>query len=180
MTLEKLGAGIDFVQDATPSASDAIDGDVYLDTSLSPPQVKVFDASIGSFIRPQTAQNLDQKVSNAGVNWQTKRANTALFNFDNSVSANTTVTFASVSGSGIVTGINLNIGTNYSNSFLANTEVLVDGTTVFKIDGDTTDTTFSYHDVSGPFGFDSSVEIQGRNARGTSETFDVEGSIIFV
>jgi sugar lactone lactonase YvrE len=67
MTLEKLGAGIDFVQDATPPASDAIDGDVYLDTSLSPPQVKVFDASIGSFVRPQTAQNLDQKVSTAGA-----------------------------------------------------------------------------------------------------------------
>jgi hypothetical protein len=66
MTLEKLGAGIDFVQDATPPASDAIDGDVYLDTSLSPPEVKVFDASTGSFVRSQTAQNLDASVSSAG------------------------------------------------------------------------------------------------------------------
>jgi hypothetical protein len=74
MTLEKLGAGIDFVQDATPPASDASDGDVYLDTSLSPPEVKVFDASVGSFVRPKTAQNLDKQVSNSGVNWESKTA----------------------------------------------------------------------------------------------------------
>jgi hypothetical protein len=67
MTLDKLGAGIDFVQDATPPASDAVDGDLYLDTSLSPPQVKVFIASAGVFTRPQTGQNLDQKVSTAGA-----------------------------------------------------------------------------------------------------------------
>jgi hypothetical protein len=74
MTLEKLSGGVDFVSDTTPAASDAIDGDVYLDTSLSPPQVKVFDASVGSFVRPQTAQNLDQKVSNSGqgVRWASK------------------------------------------------------------------------------------------------------------
>jgi hypothetical protein len=66
MTLEQLGAGIDFVSDTPPA--NAADGDTFLDTSLSPPQVKVFDASIGSFVRPQTAQNLDQPVSNAGAN----------------------------------------------------------------------------------------------------------------
>jgi WD40 repeat protein len=65
MTLEQLGAGIDFVSDSTPA--NAADGDTFLDTSLSPPQVKVFDASVGSFVRPQTAQNLDQPVSNAGA-----------------------------------------------------------------------------------------------------------------
>jgi hypothetical protein len=65
MTLEQLGAGIDFVSDTTPT--NATDGDTFLDTSLSPPQVKVFDASVGSFVRPQTAQNLDQRVSNAGA-----------------------------------------------------------------------------------------------------------------
>jgi sugar lactone lactonase YvrE len=65
MTLEQLGAGIDFVSDTPPT--NATDGDTLLDTSLSPPQVKVFDASIGSFVRPQTAQNLDQPVSNAGA-----------------------------------------------------------------------------------------------------------------
>jgi hypothetical protein len=72
MTLEKLGAGIDFVSDTTPAASDAVDGDVFLDTSLAPPEVKVFDVSVGSFVRPQTAQTLDRKVSNAGVNWASK------------------------------------------------------------------------------------------------------------
>jgi sugar lactone lactonase YvrE len=65
MTLEQLGAGIDFVSDTTPT--NATDGDTFLDTSLSPPQVKVFDASIGAFVRPQTTQNLDQQVSNAGA-----------------------------------------------------------------------------------------------------------------
>jgi sugar lactone lactonase YvrE len=65
MTLEQLGAGIDFVSDSPPT--NATDGDTFLDTSLSPPQVKVFDGSLGAFVRPQTAQNLDQQVSNAGA-----------------------------------------------------------------------------------------------------------------
>jgi sugar lactone lactonase YvrE len=65
MTLEQLAAGIDFVSDTPPA--NAGDGDTFLDTSLNPPQVKVFDGSVSSFVRPQTAQNLDQKVSNAGA-----------------------------------------------------------------------------------------------------------------
>jgi sugar lactone lactonase YvrE len=65
MTLEQLGAGIDFVSDTPPT--NATDGDTFLDTSLSPPQVKVFDGGVGSFVRPQTARNLDQQVSNAGA-----------------------------------------------------------------------------------------------------------------
>jgi hypothetical protein len=96
MTLEKLGAGIDFVADTTPAASDAIDGDVYLDTSLSPPEVKVFDASAGSFARPQTAQNLDQKVSNAGIDWSSKTPE---------VDTGITDTTFSVSGSGYLISV---------------------------------------------------------------------------
>jgi hypothetical protein len=72
MTLEKLGAGIDFVSDTTPAASDAVDGDLFLDTSLSPPEVKVFDSSVSGFIRPQTAQNLDRRLSEAAVDWSSK------------------------------------------------------------------------------------------------------------
>jgi DNA-binding beta-propeller fold protein YncE len=68
MALEQLNRSIDFVADSPPS--DANDGELFLDTSLSPPQVKVFDASVGSFVRPQTAQNLDQKVSAAGADLQ--------------------------------------------------------------------------------------------------------------
>jgi len=52
MALEQLARTVDFVQDATPSASDANDGETYLDTSLSPPRVKVFDANAGTFIEP--------------------------------------------------------------------------------------------------------------------------------
>lgn len=65
MTLEQLNRSVDFVADTPPS--NANDGELFLDTSLSPPQVKVFDASVGSFVRPQTAQNLDEKVSAAGA-----------------------------------------------------------------------------------------------------------------
>jgi hypothetical protein len=65
MTLEQIGAGIDFVSDTIPS--NPKDGDVFLDTSLAPPEVKVFDASVGAFIRPQTAQNLDLAVSESAA-----------------------------------------------------------------------------------------------------------------
>lgn len=65
MGLEQLNRSVDFVADTPPS--NANDGELFLDTSLSPPEIKVFDASVGSFVRPQTTQNLDEKVSNAGA-----------------------------------------------------------------------------------------------------------------
>lgn len=65
MALEQLTRTVDFVQDATPSATDANDGETYLDTSLTPPRLKIFDASAGSFIEPRSVQNLDQTVSSA-------------------------------------------------------------------------------------------------------------------
>jgi len=65
MSLEQLSKTVDFVQDATPS--NANDGETYLDTSLSPPQLKVFDGSAGAFIRPRSIQNLDAPVSGAGA-----------------------------------------------------------------------------------------------------------------
>jgi hypothetical protein len=61
MTLEKLSGGVSFVQNTAPPASDAVDGDVFIDTSESPPQPKVFDASAGTFVQPQ-----------AGIDWARK------------------------------------------------------------------------------------------------------------
>lgn len=55
MSLEQLTRTVDFVQDATPSASDANDGETYLDTSLTPPRLKIFDEDAGSFIEPSGA-----------------------------------------------------------------------------------------------------------------------------
>jgi len=65
MSLEQLSKTVDFVQDATPS--NANDGETYLDTSLSPPRLKVFDSSVGGFIEPRSIQNLDAPVSGAGA-----------------------------------------------------------------------------------------------------------------
>jgi len=67
MSLEQLSKTVDFVQDATPSASDVNDGETYLDTSQSPPQLKVFDSSANAFVRPRSVQNLDAPVSGAGA-----------------------------------------------------------------------------------------------------------------
>jgi hypothetical protein len=108
MTLEKLSGGVDFVSDTTPAASDAIDGDVYLDTSLSPPQVKVFDASVGSFVRPQTAQNLDQQVSNAGATQSDISSGVDASTTGATVSANLNapVSNAGASQAEIVSGVN--------------------------------------------------------------------------
>jgi len=65
MSLEQLSKTVDFVQDVTPS--NANDGETYLDTSQSPPRLKVFDSSVGSFIEPRSIQNLDAPVSGAGA-----------------------------------------------------------------------------------------------------------------
>jgi hypothetical protein len=89
MTLEKLSGGVDFVSDTTPAASDAIDGDVFLDTSLSPPEVKVFDASVGSFVDPRT-----------GVSWDSKAP-------EIDTVSNTSL---SVSGSGYIIGVSADVG----------------------------------------------------------------------
>jgi hypothetical protein len=67
MSLEQLSKTVDFVQDATPSASVANDGETYLDTSQSPPQLKVFDSGADAFVRPRSVQNLDAPVSGAGA-----------------------------------------------------------------------------------------------------------------
>jgi len=65
MSLEQLSKTVDFVQDATPS--NANDGETYLDTSLSPPRLKVFDDAVGAFVEPRSIQNLDAPVSGAGA-----------------------------------------------------------------------------------------------------------------
>jgi len=67
MSLQQLSKTVDFVQDVTPSASDVNDGETYLDTSLSPPRLKVFDSSAGAFVEPRSIQNLDAPVSAAGA-----------------------------------------------------------------------------------------------------------------
>jgi hypothetical protein len=85
MTLEKISGGIDFVADTTPASSVAIDGDVYVDTSLSPPQAKVFDESVGSFVKPQT-----------GIDWSQKTPQIDTVTGGNSIT---------ISGSGYIMGV---------------------------------------------------------------------------
>jgi len=68
MSLEQLSKTVDFVQATTPS--NANDGETYLDTSLSPPRLKVFDGSTNAFVSPRSIQNLDAPVSAAGADLQ--------------------------------------------------------------------------------------------------------------
>lgn len=106
MTLEKLGAGIDFVQDTPPAASDAVDGDTFLDTSATPPQIKVFDATAGSFVRPQV-----------GIDWARKTPKI------DEVAAGGTL---SVSGAGYLIGI---FPTDYQSGYDGRVDPLkLDGT----------------------------------------------------
>jgi hypothetical protein len=112
MTLEKLGAGVDFVADTTPAASGAIDGDVYLDTSLSPPQVKVFDESVGSFVRPQT-----------GVDWSSKTFNSDSAAAQITVQEQSTSTLFSISGSGFLFAAGFRVGENEPDKAVAKLDV---------------------------------------------------------
>jgi hypothetical protein len=72
MALTPISNSVEFVQDSVPTT--AADGDSWLDTSLSPPRLKVFDDAVGGFIEPRSIQNLDAKVSNSGqgVEWDNK------------------------------------------------------------------------------------------------------------
>jgi len=91
MALTPISNSVEFVQDSVPTA--ATDGDSWLDTSLSPPRLKVFDDAVGGFIEPRSVQNLDAKVSAAGVNWASKTPKSDRIN------AGTTF---SISGSGYI------------------------------------------------------------------------------
>lgn len=71
MSLEQLSKTVDFVQATTPS--NANDGETYLDTSLSPPRLKVFDGDANAFVSPRSIQNLDAPVSGAGASAEVKR-----------------------------------------------------------------------------------------------------------
>jgi len=65
MALTPISNTVEFVQDTVPTT--AADGDSWLDTSLSPPRLKIFDAGVGGFIEPRSIQNLDAPVSAAGA-----------------------------------------------------------------------------------------------------------------
>jgi len=65
MALTPISNSVEFVQDSVPTT--AADGDSWLDTSLSPPRLKVFDSSAGAFVEPRSIQNLDAPVSASGA-----------------------------------------------------------------------------------------------------------------
>lgn len=65
MALTPISNSVEFVQDSVPTT--AADGDSWLDTSLSPPRLKVFDDAVGAFVEPRSIQNLDAPVSGAGA-----------------------------------------------------------------------------------------------------------------
>jgi len=65
MALTPISNTVEFVQDTVPTT--AADGDSWLDTSLTPPRLKIFDADVGGFTEPRSIQNLDAPVSNAGA-----------------------------------------------------------------------------------------------------------------
>jgi len=116
MSLEQLSKTVDFVQDATPS--NANDGETYLDTSLSPPRLKVFDSSVGGFVEPRSIQNLDAPVSEAAVDWSSKSAESEI------VGSASTVT---VSGSGYL----IYVGPRVFSADDCQAVVTIDGTQVF-------------------------------------------------
>jgi hypothetical protein len=63
MALTPVSNTVEFVQNSVPSTAN--DGDSWLDTSLSPPRLKIFDADAGGFVEPRSVRNLDAPVSAA-------------------------------------------------------------------------------------------------------------------
>jgi len=97
MALTPISTNVEFVQDNVPST--AADGDSWLDTSLSPPRLKVFDSSAGAFVEPRSIRNLDTKVSSAGVDWSSKTPKATRG------SSSSPANIISVSGSGYLLGL---------------------------------------------------------------------------
>jgi len=163
MALTPISNTVEFVQDTVPTT--ATDGDSWLDTSLSPPRLKVFDDAVGGFIEPRSVQNLDAKVSAAGVNWASKTPKSDI------ISAAAGTTF-SISGSGYI--LSLTPDDIDSNS-TASVDVDIDGTTVATnlilssgLSSSSPDTAFAGGTaVSVIWRFDSSVNItaSGGSAR---------------
>lgn len=65
MSLIPVDGNVQFVQSTTPSSPGH--GDVWVDTSLTPPQTKIYDGGSASFIQPRELSNLDAPVSGAGA-----------------------------------------------------------------------------------------------------------------
>jgi hypothetical protein len=82
-----------------------VDGDVFLDTSETPPRLEVFDASVGAFVRPQTGIDWNNKVPQAD---QIGNSNTL-----------------SVSGSGYIIGVTPDLA--FSD---ANIDLSIDGASI--------------------------------------------------
>jgi hypothetical protein len=108
MSLEQLNRSVDFVSDTAPAAADANDGETFLDTSLSPPRVKVFNDSAGAFVTPQVGR---------GVEFQNKVPRADFVGVDS----------VDVSGSGYLISIQADLQV----STTAEIDVLIDGSILF-------------------------------------------------
>jgi hypothetical protein len=210
MTLDQLGAGIDFVADTPPA--NAADGDTLLDTSLSPPQVKVFDASVGSFIRPQTAQNLDQKVSQAGADLKlvgtfalvNEEFSGASFDVSTQTIAGNGLAFSATGDRMFVFGRSSNFVFQYvlsssfdlttatfDNSFDASGQVASGRSVTFSptgdqmfVTGNTTDSVFQYN-LSSSFDvttavFDTSFDVSSQSDFPSDVSFSATGGRMFI
>jgi len=193
MSLEQLSKTVDFVQDVTPSASDANDGETYLDTSLSPPRLKVFDDAVGAFVEPRSIQNLDAPVSGAGAT-QTD-IETAVDNSNTGATVSSNLD-APVSEAGadlrFVGGFQLSLasfsGTSFDvsgqDTFPTDVAFNSDGTAVF-VTGFNSNSVFQY---SLSTGFDigtasfsgTSFDVSGQASNPEGVTFNGDGTAMFV
>jgi len=192
MALTPISNSVEFVQDSVPTT--AADGDSWLDTSLSPPRLKVFDDAVGGFIEPRSIQNLDAPVSAAGadlrflggfqlslasfvrpfdVSGQASSPTGVTFNDDGTamfvIGDNTDPVFQYSLSSGFDIGTASFSGTSFDVSGQASVPTGVafsgDGTAMFVI-GSSTDSVFQYSLTSG---FDVGT------ASFTGTSFDVSG-----
>jgi len=192
MALTPISNSVEFVQDTVPTT--AADGDSWLDTSLSPPRLKIFDASAGSFIEPRSIQNLDAAVSAAGaelrfiggfqlsvasflqsfsVSRQDSSPRGVAFNSDGTLMFVIGRGSDSVHQYSLTTGFDIGTASFTGSSFDISGQASAvtgvafsgDGTSMFVI-GDTTDSVFQYSLTTG---FDIGT------ASFTGSSFDVSG-----
>jgi sugar lactone lactonase YvrE len=160
MALTPVSNTVEFVQDTVPSTAN--DGDSWLDTSLSPPRLKIFDADAGGFVEPRSVRNLDVPVSTA-------RPKVRFINgFSIGTASFTNISFDVTAQDISPTGAAFN----------------GDGTVMFVV-GRSSDSVYQYaltrpFDLSSASFINTSFSVSGQETSPTGVAFNNDGTVMFV
>lgn len=130
MVLQEIGGGgYDYAQSSTPSSAEI--GETWLDSTVSPPQSKVYNGSswVSTDAMQKVIDNVDTPISSVGgVSWANKTPQVEQSTLQSFVT-NSTTTMVSISGSGYVTEIQITASTPFG---LLKGDIKIDGSSILS------------------------------------------------